>query len=65
MGKVLGRLAVLAVKWFFHMCIACLAELVQWMSGGVYCRLVCWDSMKSSMSLEVLLSILWSCGLNP
>ncbi len=41
------------------------ADLVQWMSGGVYWRVVHWDSMKSSTSFDVLLSILCNCGLEP
>ncbi len=65
MGKVLGRLAIPAVKWFFQVRMACLAEVVQWMSGGVYWRIVRWDSMNSSTSFDVLLSILCNFGLKP
>ncbi len=65
MGKVLGRLAIPAVKWFFQVWMACLAELVQWMSGGMYWWVVHWDSMNSSTSFYVSLSILCNCGLKP
>ena len=33
--------------------------------GGVYCCFVCWLATKSSTSVDVLLSILWSLVLNP
>jgi hypothetical protein len=59
--KDLGRLAILAVKWFF----ALSAEFVRCMSGGVYWRVVCCDWMKSSTSFDILLSILCRRGLKP
>jgi hypothetical protein len=61
-GNDSGSPARPAVKWFFHMRTARLAELVRYMSGGQYCSFTCSDAMNASTSWDVSLSILWRMG---
>lgn len=64
MGKDGGSEAVIDLKHDLYVCTAFSAG-AQCLPGAVYCRLVFCALMKSSTSLDVSLSILWSFGLNP
>ena len=64
-GNVGGKDTIVDFTHDLYFCMSFSAGFPRCMSKGEYCWRVCWLAMKSFISFDVSLSILWSFGLNP